>query len=178
MDDEDPHVNQSLQIARLWSQAQSVVAAMVAGAVIDFHESEDLVARVAETVVRNFGEYDQSRPFVPWALGIARNQILRHYERRAGERHVYFDEQTLQVLEIAHTETAAELPARLAALQECMKVVRGKSRQVLEMRYMHDLKPEVLAEAMGVSRNAVWLLLSRARAALKSCIEKKLATEQ
>jgi len=177
MEEIENHIQQSMQVARLWSQAQPVVAAMVSGAVVDFHDTEELVARVAEIVVRNFGEYDPSRPFVPWTLGIARYQILKHYERRTGERHIYFDEQTLQAIEAAHVETAPELPNRLAALHECMERVKGKSRQVLEMRYMHDIKPDVLAEAMGLSRNAVWLLLSRSRAALKSCIEKKLARE-
>lgn len=177
MERTENHLDQSVHVARLWSQAQPIVAAMITGAVYDFHDAEDLVARVAETVVRNFGEYDRSRPFIPWCLGIARYQILKHYERRSGERHIYFDEHTLQAIEVAHAEIATELPGRLAALRECLKHVKGKSRQVLEMRYMYDIKPDVLADAMGISRNAVWLLLSRARAALKSCIEKKMTRE-
>jgi RNA polymerase sigma-70 factor, ECF subfamily len=177
MEGNEEHINQSVQVARLWSQAQGVVAAMVSGAVIDFHDAEDLVARVAETVVRNFGEYDRSRPFLPWALGIARNIILQYYERRSGEKHIYFDESTLRVLEIAHINTADDMSARLAALQECLKSITGKTRHVLEMRYMHNLRPDVLAETMGISRNSVWLMLSRGRDALKKCIEKKLRLE-
>src|SRR5690242_13528537 len=100
-----------VQVARLWSQAQPVVSAMVAGAVVDFNDAEDLVAQVAEIVVRSFDQYTPSRPFVPWALGIARNQLLKHYERRSGRRHAYFDEQTLQLLETAQIEVADELPA-------------------------------------------------------------------
>jgi DNA-directed RNA polymerase specialized sigma24 family protein len=81
-----------LLLSRLWSEAQPVVAAMVAGAVVDFQHSEDLVSQVAETVVMKFDEYDRSRPFTPWALGITRNMILRYYERRAGDRLVFFDD--------------------------------------------------------------------------------------
>ena len=80
-----------LLLSRLWSEAQPVVAAMIVGAVVDFQHAEDLVSQVAETVVMKFGDYDRSRPFVPWALGIARNIVLRHYERRAGDRLVFFD---------------------------------------------------------------------------------------
>jgi RNA polymerase sigma-70 factor, ECF subfamily len=151
---------------------------MVAGAVVDFNDAEDVVGQVAEIVVRKFGEYDPARPFVAWALGVARNQVLQHYERRAGQRHAYFDEQTLEILEAAQVEIADELPARLAALKDCMDQIRGKSRRVLEMRYVHDLKPEVVAEALGMSRNAVWVMLHRIRTALKECIEQKLVTER
>ena len=97
----DPHQAQMLLLSRLWSEAQPVVAAMVAGAVVDFQHSEDLVSQVAETVVMKFDDYDRSRPFTPWALGITRNIILRHYERRAGERLVFFDDRILSAMAIA-----------------------------------------------------------------------------
>lgn len=177
MTESQPQEERMVRVARLWSQAQPVVAAMVAGAVVDFNDAEDVVGQVAEIVVRNFDQYNLERPFVPWALGIARNQVLKHYQRRAGQRHAYFDEHTLQLLEAAQVEIADELPARLAALNDCMQQVRGKSRRVLEMRYMHDLKPEVVAEALGMTRNAVWVMLHRIRGALKDCIEQRMAPE-
>ncbi len=162
------------QMARLWSKAQPAVAAMVAGAVVDYHDAEDLVAEVAELIVMKFDEYDPSRPFLPWALGIARNLVLRYYERRAGERCYRFDERTLDLLAHAHMETADEIPARLAALRACVQSIRGKSRQVLDMRYVHGLKPHAIAEALGMTRNAVWVMLHRVRIALADCIRQRL----
>jgi RNA polymerase sigma-70 factor (ECF subfamily) len=172
MGEKETNDDRAVQIARLWSKAQPVVGAMIAGAVIDFHDAEDLGAEVAELIVRKFDEYDRSRPFVPWALGIGRNLILRYYERRAGERRVYFKVQTLQLLEAAHMEIAEEAPASLAALRHCIESIRGKSRRVLEMRYMYDLKPDAVADALGASRNAIWVMLHRVREALRKCIEE------
>jgi RNA polymerase sigma-70 factor (ECF subfamily) len=174
MEEADVQQARMRQMARLWSRAQPAVAAMVAGAVVDYHDAEDLVAEVAETVVTKFGEYDPSRPFLPWALGIARILILRHYERRAGERRHRFDERTLYLLARAHDETADEIPARLAALRSCIQTIRGKSRQVLDMRYVHGLKPDAIAEALGMTRNAVWVMLHRVRVALTDCVRRRL----
>ena len=167
-----------VQIARLWTKAQPVVAALIAGSVVDFHDAEDLVAQAAEVVVEKFDTYDPARPFLPWALGIGRNLVLRHYERRAGDRRVAFDEQTLDVILSAHQEVADETQERLAALRKCMEQVPGKSRRVMEMRYLHDLKPDAIAEALDMNRNAVWVMLHRVRAGLKECIDRRLAEQR
>ena len=74
-----------IQITRQWSKAHPIIEAFITGAVIDFHDAEDLVSEVAETVVMKFNDYDPSRPFVPWAMGIARNLLLRYFERKAAD---------------------------------------------------------------------------------------------
>ena len=62
----------------------------------------------------------------------------------------------------------------MAALRSCMKALRGKARKVMEMRYLHDLKPDAIAAALGTNRNAVWVMLHRLRLSLKACVEEKL----
>lgn len=170
----DPHQAQMLLLSRLWSEAQPVVAAMVAGAVVDFQHSEDLVSQVAETVVMKFDDYDRSRPFTPWALGIARNIILRHYERRAGERLVFFDDRILSAMAIAHEQVAGESAERLAAMQKCLAQIKGKTRRVMEMRYLHGLKPAAIGHSLDMTTNAVWVMLHRGRDAVSKCIGRKL----
>ena len=170
----DPHQAQMLLLSRLWSEAQPVVAAMIAGAVVDFQHSEDLVSQVAETVVMKFDDYDRSRPFTPWALGIARNIILRHYERRAGERLVFFDDRILSAMAIAQEQVAGESAERLAAMQKCLAQIKGKTRRVMEMRYLHGLKPAAIGHSLDMTTNAVWVMLHRGRDAVSKCIGRTL----
>jgi RNA polymerase sigma-70 factor, ECF subfamily len=174
----DPHQAQMLLLSRLWSEAQPVVAAMIAGAVVDFQHSEDLVSQVAETVVMKFDDYDRDRPFTPWALGIARNIILRHYERRAGERLVFFDDRILSAMAIAHEQVAGESAERLAAMQKCLAQIKGKTRRVMEMRYLHGLKPAAIGHSLDMTTNAVWVMLHRGRDAVAKCIGRKLMTAE
>jgi RNA polymerase sigma-70 factor (ECF subfamily) len=174
----DPHQAQMLLLSRLWSEAQPVVAAMIAGAVVDFQHSEDLVSQVAETVVMKFDDYDRDRPFTPWALGIARNIILRHYERRAGERLVFFDDRILSVMAVAHEQVAGESAERLAVMKKCLAEIRGKTRRVMEMRYLHGLKPAAIGHSLDMTTNAVWVMLHRGRDAVAKCIGRKLKTAE
>ncbi len=165
------------QIARLWSAAQPLVSAMISSTVINFHDAEDLVAQVAETAVAKFDQYDSSRPFRAWAMGIARNVLLRYFERRAGDIHVYLDPEALSAIGNAHLEIADEAPGRLVALRQCISGLRGKQQRLFEMRYFHDLKPDAIAEALGMSRNAVWVTLHRVRAVLMECVQRRLSTQ-
>jgi len=164
-----------LLLSRLWTEAQPVVAAMVAGSVIDFQHGEDLVSQVAETVVLKFEEYDRTRPFTPWALGIAKNLVLRHYERRAGERLVFFDEGALAAMAIAHEQIAGEAGELLVAMRQCVAEIRGKTRRVMEMRYIDGLKPAAIGNALEMTSNAVWVMLHRGREAVARCVKKRLA---
>jgi RNA polymerase sigma-70 factor (ECF subfamily) len=166
---------QTLLLSRLWTEAQPVVAAMVAGSVVDFQHGEDLVAQVAETVVLKFDEYDRTRPFIPWALGIARNLVLRHYERRAGDRLVFFEEGALAAMAAAHEEIAGESTERLAAIRRCLTEIRGKTRRVMEMRYIDGLKPAAIGQALEMTSNAVWVMLHRGREAVARCVKKRLS---
>lgn len=165
------------QIARLWTQAQPVVSALISSAVIDFHDAEDLLGLVAETVVTKAGEYEPQRPFVAWAMGIARYRILQYFERRRTDRHVGFDDETLGLLAEAHCELAEEASARLAALRTCLGQLQGKGKRILEMRYLHDHRSGWIAEKMGMTPGAVWTLLHRVRKALAECIDRRLVAQ-
>jgi RNA polymerase sigma-70 factor (ECF subfamily) len=169
-----PQQAQMLLLSRFWSEAQPVVAAMVAGAVVDFQHSEDIVSQVAETVVMKFDEYDPSRPFTPWALGITRNIILRYYERRAGDRLVFFDDGILSAMAVAHEEVAGESAERLMAMRKCLAQIKGKTRRVMEMRYLHGLKPAAIGHSLDMTTNAVWVMLHRGRDAVAKCIGRRL----
>ena len=75
----------------LWTNAHIVVSGYVRSMVIDFHLAEDVLQETAATVAEKFADYDQSRPFLPWALGIAKNKIL-HALRTSSRDRLVFDE--------------------------------------------------------------------------------------
>ena len=86
--DDDQGVASMRELAGLWVQSQSVISAYITANVFDLHHAEDLVQEVAKIVAENFASYDRRHSFVSWALGIARNRILKYYRTRARDRLV------------------------------------------------------------------------------------------
>ncbi len=165
------------ELARLWIQSQSAISAYLTANVIDAHHAEDLVQEVAQIVAEKFGEYDRQRSFTSWALGIARNRLLKYYRTRSRDRLV-LSEAALSQLGSALERVEHEAEDRRIALGTCLERVEGRRRRVLEMRYGENAKIGAIAEQLGMSADGVSVMLHRIRSVLHACIEKQLAKSE
>lgn len=164
------------KVTRLWTLAQPKVSAFVTSVVRDFKDRDDLVQDIAVAVFESFDKYDPERPFVQWAMGVARNQF-KNYLRKRQKHLAVFDPETIEVLETAFAELPAEAVHELDFLQDCLKKLDAKGRQLCELRYQEDMKPAAISEAIKMSGTAVRKSLQRIREQLRACVERKAATE-
>ena len=153
-----------------------MVSAYLSACVPDFHAAEDLLQNVAVTLLRKFDEYDPARPFIAWAIGIAKFEVLRHRRRQA--RSV-LDFRPELADELAHefVEMMPELGARAQALRRCIEQLRGRSGEIVRLRYAESQKPQEIAETLGLNSLVVRVALTRARSALRKCIDRRLRLE-
>lgn len=162
------------ELARFWVQSQPAISAYITANVIDMHHAEDLVQEVAQVVAEKFETYDRSRSFTSWALGIARNRLLKYYRTRSRDRLV-LSEAALARLAVALENVAHESESRREALRICLQQISGRRRDVLEMRYSKQARIGDIAAQFGMSPSGVSVMLFRVRAALLSCIQRQLA---
>lgn len=167
-----PTQEQSERLARLWTQAQPVVSAYVSTLVPDFHQAEEVLQRVAVALVRKFDTYDESRPFLPWAVGIARLEVLRSRRDFATDRHRFGEALIDQVTEL-YQDDEPEFVGWRESLRHCVGQLKGRNEEVLSLRYQEEQSPAQIAEQMGMKVGAVRVLLFRVRKALRDCIEKR-----
>ena len=162
----------SEQFARLWTESQPIVAAFVLSAIPDFHQAEDVLQQVAVVLVREFDRFDTSRPFLPWALGIARNLALKSRREVARRSKYLVNEAVLDQIQIAFHEGEDSLIAIRKSLRHCLAKQPRKIMELLQWRYAHDMKPSEAAVRMGITSNTVRAMLHRAREALRKCIQR------
>src|ERR1043165_4468852 len=103
----------------LWTAAQPVVGSYIASLVPNFQEAEDLLQEVALVLLRKFPEYGPQRPFLPWAIGVAKFQVLAS-RRRHARNFVVAEADLLDSLASTYAEAAPELDRRASALRECL----------------------------------------------------------
>src|SRR4029079_14264279 len=163
----------SEQLARRWTESQPIVAAFILSAVPDFHQAEDVHQQVAVVLVREFEKFDDSRPFLPWALGIARNLALKSRREAARRSQYLLDEAALDRIQTAFDENDDSLMAIRKALRNCLNKQPQKIMELLHWRYAYDLKPREAAVRMGITSGAVRVMLHRARQALRRCIRRE-----
>lgn len=163
---------QTRQAMKLWTLALPIVSAFVASAVRDGAARDDVLQEVAVAVLESFHRYDPERPFVAWALGIARNQVGLYLRSQRRDRLV-FDGELVASLATAFAETSAEELRALDHLRDCLARLEGRARELCNLRYVDDLKPAAIADTVGMTANSVAKALQRIRERLRDCIEQK-----
>lgn len=166
-------MNRSEQLAVLWTKAQPSVAAYITSLVRDFHRAEDVLQQVAVVLVRKFDQYDPQQPFLAWALGIARREVLKSQRQQAREGRC-FSAEFIEELSAVYEQMSGELSGYRQTLSECLKELDERARRALDLRYSDDLRPAAIAQRMEATPGATRVLLHRARAVLRECIQRRL----
>ena len=117
---------------------------------------EDLFQETWLRVVRNAERFDVSRKFSTWMFQIAVN-LCRDWRRRRPPEPVESDDRVAGRGDFERVEAAIDAERLLSELSE-------EQREVVILRYYHDLREEDVAEILGVPKGTV---KSRAHNALK-----------
>lgn len=168
----DPDQN----LSRYWLQAQAAVASYVACMVPDFHDAEDVMQSVASAVIKKFDTYDSERPFVAWAIGIARYEVLNYRRSSQSDPHI-FSEAAMKRIENSYQKVEPDIDPYRIALHECLGGLAERGRKLIEMRYLYGLKTGRIAKRVGMTPAAVSAMLYRVRGALRNCMDTRLCDE-
>jgi RNA polymerase sigma-70 factor (ECF subfamily) len=156
----------------LFLKEEPLLRAFLLSATGSAEATDDLLQSAAAVLLDKWDDYDRARPFRPWALGIARLEVLKWRQQLARSRNV-LSEDAAALLEEAAAEHAPEIEARQGFLLACIEELRDDHRGVLDMKYGLGLKIAEIARRIGKSAAAVEMILSRLRKILRDCIGRK-----
>jgi RNA polymerase sigma-70 factor (ECF subfamily) len=164
------------RMTRHWLASEHAIRAYVAGAINSFADREDLLQQIALTVARRFEEYDEKRPFLAWALWLAKSRIIDFYRSRGRQPHFLSDDFLEKYAEVL-VERQETIPVRREALEHCLEQLPDRSRSLVRLRYYDGLKIEQIADAIRSTPASVRVSMHRIRDVLAECIKRKLASE-
>ena len=153
---------------KIWALVYSILK--------DYHLSEDVVQEVCFFIANTPDKYDESRPFLPWAMGVAR---FKAYEavRKAEKQAASLEDDVLEKLQNDLVELERDEDARILALQNCLSEVSTENKQIMMMKYVEKLSAQNIADKINRTPVATFSLLQRLRASIASCINKKVKVE-
>ena len=150
------------------------LAAYLLSATGDVHSAEDLLQGVARILWEKWAEYDETRPFGAWALGVARLEVLKWRQQAARSREVVSEDAMLLLSEAA-AQDAGQIDQRYYFLAECLKALGATAGRVLELKYAQGRKIAEISACLEKSVPAVEMVLVRSRRKLRACIERKMS---
>lgn len=137
-------------------------------------EASDILQETNLTILKSGATYDLSRPFLPWARGVARKCVLKYYSARSHDKLVVFDHEMIESLAEQVPCAPDDQPlADLSSLRTCIGLLAPKQREVLTARYMRGEAVKAIASRTGCSEGSVSVLLHRIRQLLAECVTKE-----
>jgi RNA polymerase sigma-70 factor (ECF subfamily) len=165
-------------LAQLLMKHRTALYAYIFAGVRNHVDAEDVLQNVSLAVVESSTQLPDAAGFLPWALEIARRRLLKHYRQSRRERPL--DPDLLSQLIVAAERVESHLPtsSHQAALQTCLDSLPPTSRELMRLRYDGSHKDVAeLADRFQRTVQSVYAQLKRVKAALRECVERRLATE-
>lgn len=159
--------------AALVEAYQNTVYAFLRARLIEPADAEDLCQEVFLRCYLGREKLSRAATVGAWLIGIARNLLREHIRRVNRRKEVAWTELCLELDALA-SEHAASYDDALLHLPRCLDSLGESAREAIDMRYRNQLRMAQIAERLKRSEGAVKLLVHRARAALRHCLDRKL----
>ncbi|MBY0524836.1 MAG: sigma-70 family RNA polymerase sigma factor [Gemmataceae bacterium] len=171
--------NQHLEsVQRLFVRHHNELRGMVLAILPDFSAVDDVLQETFLTVSRKAADFLPDTNFAAWAGTVARLHAL-DWRRKQGRWANGLSEAVIERL-CAHPAALGEpghADRELAALGQCLAELAPQARRVIELRYREGHKPAEVARRLGWTAEAIYVALSRSRAALRSCVDRRMSLE-
>lgn len=152
-----------------------VIRGFIRALVRDIHLADDVLQETFITVARKADSFEAGTNFPKWACAVARLKVYEVRRRDAG-RLSFLSEDVIEAL--ADCEEAVAPDERLEQVEECIEALPPSMKKMISLRYMAGRKPAEIARTVGWTVEAVYVALSRARAALRMCLEGKQTQQE
>jgi RNA polymerase sigma-70 factor, ECF subfamily len=165
------------QFASAFVRYQSRVYGYIAMMLPNRHDAEDVFQQTSLILWQKWEQFDPAQDFVPWACGIAHNEI-RNFLRRRSRGRVVFSEKLIQELAEVRRQTEPTLDERSGLLADCIGKLDFLARELLQRCYAGRESIGVIAEQFHTTANGIYLRLRRIRRDLLQCVEQQLDHEE
>ncbi len=134
-------------------------------------DADDLAQEVFLIAFDKLGTCESGK-FVPWLLGIARNQLRNHWRSRVRREDALarFREEISEIVEPDLDAVASQFsPGEVERLLHCIALLPDRLRRIVRAG-LEGTRSEVVAQELGINPNALYQARFRAHAALRRCM--------
>ncbi|HWF37085.1 MAG TPA: sigma-70 family RNA polymerase sigma factor [Candidatus Acidoferrales bacterium] len=137
-------------------------------------DAEDATTEVFMKVRQKLGTFDSSRPFSSWLYKVASNHCWDLLRRRRIRQDLETEDAEALPLEHPQPSQLERLQAEHAnkEVREALAKLPDRARMALVLRYYTEMSYDEIADALGVRRAFVGVLLLRARHQLRDILRQ------
>ncbi len=171
-----PISDHTVRVHQLYARHQQAVLAFVLTLEPRLDDAHEIVQETFLTVSQKAADWTDGTNVFAWVCTIARYTTM-HFHRSKKRQLVELADDVVDLLDEERNAHLVDCEHRIAVLAECMQRLAPSARRLITQRYHAGRLPEEIASAIGWSVNSVRVALTRAKTALKDCLERKTRSE-
>jgi RNA polymerase sigma-70 factor, ECF subfamily len=139
----------------------------------DDHLVEEVLQELALVAVKKGDQVVDEAHFPAWARKTCRNLAMNAVRKRGRSPQLL----STSVLDLLEAQWEKLDPVGgfdlIAALRKCVEKLTVRARQMIDLRYVDDLRSGEIAQRLGVKVGTIYISLMRIHRALAECIAKE-----
>jgi RNA polymerase sigma-70 factor (ECF subfamily) len=155
---------------------QRDLRAFIIGMTPTLTDADDILQEVNLALWKKRSLYDRNQGFLSWAFGFAVMEV-RNFRNRAAKSKLWLTDEILELVAEAYPDDSQVIDQQRDALSNCVQKLGATERQFVTDFYRNHCSAQALADASGKPLSTVYKTLTRARQALRACIERTLAQQ-
>lgn len=154
----------------------------------DAGAAEDAVQDTLTAALEGIDRFAGQSSMKTWLTGILKHKIIDHHRRQAREEPLTQDQDASEAEAVDalfrtdghwaerprqwnEPDQALENKRFLAALEQCTRNLPKKTARVFMMRDVMEIETEEICKELDITASNCWVMLHRARLALRECLE-------
>ena len=137
-------------------------------------DAEDIFQETCEVICEKFDQFSPGTDFLAWACEISRWRV-RAARTTFARSKVTFNDDVVELLAHSMLTMREELDRRGEALEQCLKRLPDRDRELITTRYAQGASIEEAAERNGRTLDAAYKALARIRRVLYDCVSRRTA---
>lgn len=143
----------------------------------DYHLVQDIMQETIVTILDKVSDFDEDRPFLPWALQITRFKTLEQLRKHSQRNRlvVVSEKAALHLQEAVLLELEkGSIDERTEAMVLCLQKLKPEHQKMMRLKYFDKLKVENIASRLKKSFSSTQSQILRLRQKLRRCIEDEI----
>lgn len=142
----------------------------------DVHEADDLMQESFVLLAQRLAGDERIVAPAAFLRGTARNLLLgaRRKDRRRPPTVPWLD----SVEQLVASDPVALEDGRLETLRQCVDRLSGRTRDAVQWFHIEGVERAEVGRRLGIQENGLKSLLSRARKALRDCVQERESNDQ
>lgn len=168
----DDAASNGSDVVRFIALTQPKLRAYIRSLVFNSSDVDDILQDVAVIAIEKADKYDPSRPLSGWVFGIAKNRILKYFEKQKRQK-LCFSSELIDAITVAAEQESSKSDS-LETLEDCLGKLDPDKRELLKRRHSEGTTARKLAKEIGYTDTRISRLINSLYKMLMNCINQKL----